>query len=145
MIPRCRTEKETNLRKHMTTIIKRAGLAPWGKVFQNMRSTRETELIAEGYREHAVLKWLGHTKAVAARFYLQVTDDDFRHAAGRVKSVQNPVQQASAGTCSHLQDDHQEGYETPFCGSNQGPADCCKSFKDKKMGDIGLEPMTSRV
>ena len=143
IVPRCRTEKETNLRKHMTTIIERAGLEPWPKVFQNMRSTRETELIAAGFPEHVVLKWLGHTKAVASKFYLQVTDDDYRRGAGR--PVQNAVQQGAADPCTDLQDDQQEDHETAFCGSPQGPADACNSFNNKDMGDTGLEPVTPCV
>ena len=37
----------------MHRIIRRAGLTPWPKPFQNLRSTRETEL-AETYPLHVV-------------------------------------------------------------------------------------------
>ena len=44
---------DQNLRTHMLRIIKRAGLKAWPKLFQNLRSTRETEL-AEIYPLHVV-------------------------------------------------------------------------------------------
>ena len=69
-----------NLRTRLEWIIKRAGLTPWGKPFQNLRSTRETEL-AQTYPIHVVCQWIGNTAAVAAKHYLQVTDSDFDRAS----------------------------------------------------------------
>ena len=54
-----------------------------------MRSSRETELV-ETYPVHVVTAWLGNTASVAAKHYLQTTEEPFD------KAVQNPVQQASA-------------------------------------------------
>ena len=48
----------------------RAGIVLWVKPFQNMRSTRATELI-EVYPAHIVNYWLGHTEAVAMACYRQ--------------------------------------------------------------------------
>ena len=45
-------------------IIGRAGLSTWPKLFQNLRSTRETELCEE-FPDHVVTKWLGNSTAVA--------------------------------------------------------------------------------
>ncbi|KKL08669.1 hypothetical protein LCGC14_2573560, partial [marine sediment metagenome] len=70
----------SNLRTQLLRIIERAGLKPWGKPFQNFRSTRETEL-AEKVPVHVVCKWLGNSQAVANRHYLQVTDEHFREAS----------------------------------------------------------------
>ena len=78
-----------NLRTTFEKIIKRAGLVPWPKLFQNMRSSRETELV-ETYPVHVVTAWLGNTASVAAKHYLQTTEEHFE------KAVQNPVQQVSA-------------------------------------------------
>ena len=69
----------TNLRTQLNRIIRRAGLEPWPKLFQNLRSTRETEL-AEEYPIHVVCEWIGNSKAIASKHYLQVTDDHFRRA-----------------------------------------------------------------
>jgi integrase len=68
-----------NLRTQLCRIIERAGLTPWPKLFQNLRSTRETEL-AEEYPLHVVTAWLGNSRAVATKHYLQVTEDHFAKA-----------------------------------------------------------------
>lgn len=86
----------------MNRIIERAGLTPWPKTFQNLRSTRETELLAT-YPVHVVVSWLGNSAAVAMAHYAQVTDSDFENAArggaasGAV-ALQKEVQQQSART-----------------------------------------------
>jgi len=68
-----------NLRTQLHRIIRRAGLEPWPKTFQNLRSTRETEL-AEVFPLHVVCKWIGNSKPVAAEHYLQLTDEHFDRA-----------------------------------------------------------------
>ncbi len=95
-------DSTTNLRTTMMKIIRRAGLEPWPKLFQNLRSTRETEL-ADQYPLQVVCAWIGNSQAVAARHYLQVTDAHFDAAASSDKAVQNPVQYGavSARTQSH--------------------------------------------
>src|SRR5262249_42219374 len=87
----------------MARYVRRAGLKPWPKLFQNMRATRETEL-AQDYPLHVVCEWIGNSKAVATKHYLQVTDADFAKAQGRTgceakseaRAKQNPKQQAPA-------------------------------------------------
>ena len=79
VITRYRKEN-ANLRTPLQRIILRAGLKPWPKLFQNLRSTRETEL-AESYPIHVVCAWIGNSRAVATKHYLQVRDDDFDRAA----------------------------------------------------------------
>ncbi len=74
-----------NLRTQLLRIIANAGLAPWPKLFQNLRASRATELATE-YPGHVAAAWLGHSVDVAKRHYWQVTDADFD------KAVQNPVQ-----------------------------------------------------
>ncbi|MEI7686567.1 MAG: phage integrase SAM-like domain-containing protein [Planctomycetota bacterium] len=64
----------------MNRIIERAGLTPWPKTFQNLRSTRETELLAT-CPVHVVVSWLGNSAAVAMAHYAQVTDADFAKAS----------------------------------------------------------------
>jgi len=69
-----------NLRTQLHRIIERAGLIPWGKPFQNLRSTRETELV-KNFPIHIVCSWIGNTAGVASKHYLQVTDADFDRAS----------------------------------------------------------------
>ncbi len=79
------TSADQNLRTTFEKIVKRAGLIPWPKPFQNLRSTRETELM-EIYPSHVVVSWIGHSEKVARKHYLQTTDAHFEKAA-----LQKPV------------------------------------------------------
>ena len=47
--------------------------------FQNLRSTRETELMND-FPAHVVCGWLGNSQPVAEKHYLQVTDEHFEKA-----------------------------------------------------------------
>ncbi|MBM4026752.1 MAG: integrase [Planctomycetes bacterium] len=80
-----------NLRTRLLRIIKRAGLAPWPRLFQNMRSSRETEL-AQEHPLHVVVAWIGNSQLVAQKHYLQVRDSDFEKAAQKAaqQTVENP-------------------------------------------------------
>jgi len=69
-----------NLGTRMQAIIRKAGLRPWPKTFQNLRSTRETEL-SNSYPLHVVCAWIGNSELVARDHYLQVTDEYFERAA----------------------------------------------------------------
>jgi len=92
-----------NLRTHFQRIVRRAGLQPWPRLFQNLRSSRETELM-ERHPIHTVTAWLGNCPAVALKHYLQVRDEDFAKAAqGEAHPKQNAKQspQVSGGTDSH--------------------------------------------
>lgn len=60
-------------------------MEPWPKLFQNLRSARQTEL--EGtFPSHVVCKWIGNSPKVASKHYLQVTEEHYEKAA------QNPAQ-----------------------------------------------------
>ncbi len=59
-----------NLRTALARLIVLAGLTPWQKLFVNLRSSRETELLAV-FPVADVCRWFGHSPAVAARFYAQ--------------------------------------------------------------------------
>ena len=63
-------------------------MTPWPKLFQNLRSTRETEL-TETFPLHVVTSWLGNSQLIAAKHYLQVTDSHFQEA------TQNPTQNSA--------------------------------------------------
>ncbi len=85
-----------NLRTQLERIIHKAGLKPWPKLFQNLRATRETEL-AESYPIQVVCEWIGNTAAVAAKHYLQTTEEHYQQALNAPKgTAQNPAQQPSA-------------------------------------------------
>lgn len=117
-----------NLRTQLERIIQRAGVAPWPKLFQNLRSTRETEL-CETYPVHVVCQWLGNSVPMAAKHYLQVTDSHFQQA------TQNPAQ------CLHAQRRNRQQ------GSGQtleiaSDCDSLLSAAGSKVGPEGSEPPT---
>ncbi|NLF73072.1 MAG: tyrosine-type recombinase/integrase [Candidatus Anammoximicrobium sp.] len=93
--------KNSNLRTELKRIIKRTGLEPWPKLFQNLRASRATELAAE-YLAFVAAAWLGHSTDVAKDHYWQVTDADYARAASKPTGnpVQNPVQSMHSGSQS---------------------------------------------
>lgn len=71
-----------NLRTTAEKIINRAGLTVWEKPFQNLRSSRETDL-ADEYPMHVVCDWIGNSEAVARKHYLQVKEEHYMKASGK--------------------------------------------------------------
>jgi hypothetical protein len=68
-----------NLRTALIRYIRRAGLEPWPKLFNNLRSSCQTEL-EEHFPTHVVCAWLGNSERIAREHYLQVTDTHFERA-----------------------------------------------------------------
>lgn len=120
-----------NFRTRMERIIKRAGLQPWPKLFQNLRSTRETEL-AEQFPMHVVCAWIGNSQAVAAKHYLQTTDEHFEKALHMrcSKSQNGPASTRKSNVAN---------------AENPSKHSVSRGFATAKMGDEGLEPPTSTV
>jgi len=82
-----------NLRTQFLRILTKAGIEAWPRLFQNLRSSRQTEL-TETWPAHVVCSWIGNSEVVARDHYLQITDQHFAEAAGASEDqvVQNPVQ-----------------------------------------------------
>ena len=74
-----------NLRTTFLKIIKRAGLKPWPRLMQNMRSSRQTELSREEPASD-VCHWMGNSLTVADRHYIQHGTSDCRAAVERSRS-----------------------------------------------------------
>ena len=68
-----------NLRTTIRRFIVRAGLTPWERTLQNLRSSREVEL-SEQYPMKTVTAWLGHSLTTAAKHYLSVPSEHFERA-----------------------------------------------------------------
>jgi hypothetical protein len=79
-------DTNTSLRTRMLKIIERAGLKPWPKLFQNLRSSRQTEL-EDVFPGHVVCKWMGNSQRVA--------DEHFRRGCEEPtdKAAHNPAKQ----------------------------------------------------
>ncbi len=75
-----------NLGTQLKRIVIQAGLKPWPKLWQNLRASRETELV-NSFPIHVVCNWIGNSQAVAIEHYLQITDEHFVRATGDSESV----------------------------------------------------------
>lgn len=73
------------LRKRIRAIVENAGIKPWVKLFQNCRSTRQTEL-TKILPAHEVCDIMGNSEKIAEEHYLQVTSESRRQAAAIVTS-----------------------------------------------------------
>ncbi|MBI9018600.1 MAG: site-specific integrase, partial [Phycisphaerae bacterium] len=130
-----------NLGPQMRRIIKRAGILPWPKIFQNLRSTRETELfkLTEGNIK-AVCEWIGNSPQVAMMHYAQVTEADMQEAARMTVMTEanaivhnpahNPAQNLAEHNCMELGLLVDEGYKSllnrSLCERNKKPAVLCE-------------------
>lgn len=74
-----RYSPDANLLTTLAKIVTKAGLAAWPKMMQNLRATRETELLAN-YPTKDVTSWLGNSPAVAQRHYAMTTQASFDRA-----------------------------------------------------------------
>lgn len=97
----------------MTRLCIKAGIEPWPKIFQNLRSTRQT-ILEQHYPRGTVCAWMGNTDDIAEAHYVQ-EQKEFRQQAAlkpttdvssqgdsvdttdtkREKVVQNPVQKST--------------------------------------------------
>jgi len=142
-------DSNQNLRTTFLKIIKRAGLKAWPKLFQNLRSTRETEL-AEHFPLQAVTAWMGNSQLVAARHYLQLRDEHFdraslevTHPTTKTEVLAPPVAPQTHETKTNAK---------PVKAKNpvktnvlRGSADGFAPLRERGMGAEGLEPPTPSV
>ena len=108
------------LRQEFLCIIAKAGLQPWPRLFRNLRSSRQTELVQQGHPLFVACAWLGNSQPVAARHYLQVTDADYSKAVHG--AVQKAVQPPCAEVCLSVPLSGGQDAETPFGTPRQGVA-----------------------
>ncbi len=113
--------RNCNLRTTFAKLVRRAGLEPWPRLFHNLRSSRETELL-EQFPIQVVADWMGHTPQVSLKHYAQTTQEHFDRAVGQAAgfdpsrggansgalAAQIPAQQAAA----------RNGNESPAWGLN---------------------------
>jgi integrase len=68
--------KRDNLRTHGHRIIRRAGLVPWEKVFQNCRASCETDW-ADKHGIRKACQWIGNNPQTMMAHYAIMKDSDF--------------------------------------------------------------------
>ena len=135
-----------NLRQQFKRILARAGITPWPRLFQNLRASRETELMRE-YDLATAAKWIGNSPEIAARHYATSVDldSDFRRAAGLGTEAQQKAQQsasvgnrprATADSARYSQTGERAGkVNTGLVGAIADETSHCAS-----MGRAGIEP-----
>ena len=131
IITRYRSSNQ-NLRTHLLRIIKRAGVAPWPKLFVNLRATRASDLV-ESFPAHVCAAWLGHSTEIARKHYLMVTREHFDRASG--KALQKARQQLRARPRSGGNED---GVEPDLQASAQDSTPLHMSMVPLR----GLEPLS---
>ncbi len=97
-----------NLRQTFGGILKRAGIKPWPKLFQNLRASRETELLSH-FPIKDVCSWIGNSEKVALASYAMPTDNHFLSASDprAVTTLRKRTPVPATGTVSE---------ECPTCG-----------------------------
>src|SRR5262249_25298977 len=123
-------DANSNLRTQMQRIIAKAGVQAWPKLFQNLRSTRQTEL-AEEFPAHVVCAWMGNSEAVAAKHYLQVTDEHFGKASTAHRTAQ-AVANSTGPEGAVAQADEEKCYTVP----------ASHHWSSVQVPPVGLEPTT---
>ena len=129
-------DANANLRTQLNRILRKAGVAPWPKLFHNLRASRATELAAD-YPAHVAAAWLGHSTLIANKHYWQVTDDNFTKAVGS-SAAQNPAQQAHENSRLGSQAVSAPNPKTAVFPDNTV---ACDIMHKQRMGDTGLEPV----
>ena len=107
-------------------------------MFHNLRSTRQTEL-REKYPDHVVCTWIGNSRAVAAKHYLQTTDEHYESAAKEPTGALQKALQKPA-------DDERRGADTVNSdATNSQDFVTLRQCSAVSVGDAGLEPATSTL
>ncbi len=87
LLPAIRSDCNPHTR--LKRLVERAGLRQWPKLFQNLRASRETELIAQGYQLHNVCAWIGNSPDVANRHYLMLTPQEKERAVSAARAAKS--------------------------------------------------------
>ena len=133
-----------NLRTMFEKILRKAGVDPWPRLMQNLRSSRETELANE-YPIQTVTAWLGNTPKVALENYLQVRDEDFTKAIGP-----RPQTESLNSAAPALRNTSETPRKTPHGSEAENEKPLVSQAKPTKQGvfkthrvpPLGLEPRT---
>jgi len=143
---------ETIYRSGFLRILRRAKIAPWVKLFHNMRASRQTELFDSGYPIKSVCKWLGNSPQVAMKHYAMAREEHLDRASELTDDLEAQRVAQQLAHSAHITG-YQEATEL-----NAGEGRICENSKETeylqgsvnvpengKMGEEGLEPTTSTL
>lgn len=144
------TLSNANVRRKFPDIIKLAGLNAWEDIFQTLRRSCETHLVALGHPAHAVASWLGHSQKVSNDHYLMVTSEAFQQATIiKSESVERPLQKSGAKSGADKSGIEQKGSEILTSEDSERKTDVIESANQNienagKMQVVraGIEPAT---
>ncbi|WP_231615991.1 tyrosine-type recombinase/integrase [Novipirellula artificiosorum] len=119
-----------NLRSTFLLILKRAGITPWPKLFQNCRASRETELLAR-YPAKDVVGWVGNSIPVAMKSYAMATDEAFKAASDPHGQTIAPPSEPN-----NVARDSERGHNADS-GCNRGCTGGCISSQSGAIEDLG--------
>lgn len=133
---------KNNIGETMKKIIKRAGLEAWPKMMQNLRATRETELIA-AYPIKDVASWLGNSAPIAMKHYAMTMQSSFERAIanGAGTDCQKAPPNSPPATANNSVQKHSSEKSDslkPAKNGALGAGDC--HVQTLKMPRAGLEP-----
>ena len=136
-----------NLRKALNSIIKKAGISPWPKLFQNLLASRETEL-CQNHPLHVAANWIGNSPTVAMGHYLTVLDSGYKKATtifdvksdgNDVKTMHFSMNSGSFKTGQDVPNPIRNGLDSSVL------AIITEKMKSNLMGAEGIEPPTNTV
>ncbi len=129
---------EDNILTTMEKIITRAGLVLWEKPMQNLRATRETELLAH-YPAKDVTSWLGNSPDVANKHYAMTMQASFDGAVVDGAVIEGVTRKPSQVTQSRGILESEVPPKVPRTSQDNPPLS-----KDTKKADAE-NPVNSRV
>ena len=119
---------EAVYRRGLLRYLKKAGIKPWNKLFQNLRVSFENDLISKGYAFDTVARIMGHSPKVALMHYLMRREKEYAEiainglGAGGVESVlQNVLHSEAVSSDSGVVTENADSEE------NQGNDATCES------------------
>lgn len=98
-------DSAVNLRTQFERILIRAGVKKWPKLFQNLRSTRQTELIQEGHNPYVVCSVIGNSLRIMNEHYYQNTDSELEKMLQQTSSVCADRVQHVSECCGNVRND----------------------------------------
>ena len=145
---------DSNLRTTLEKIILRAGVTPWPKLWQNLRSSAATDL-ARSVPSHIAASICGHTEEVAKEHYWKVGEGDLDQTMEKLSKIHSEKLSPSIAHNIALLDDSQ-GLESSHSVSTTcddetkkpkeslGFVAICRLLSEAglvpKVGDIGFDP-----
>lgn len=135
VVPMLQGDGSKNLGTTLKKIIRRAGIEPWPKTFQNLRSSRQTEL-EQQHPTYVVCSWMGNTPKVAHNHYLTVTEENF---AAAIKNGDASGMQTLARSCK---DPHSRDGQVQKVPENARFSEIVAIYEKRGLAVEGLEPTT---